>query len=343
MKKLLNTLFVSTQGVCLKKDGLAVAVTQNRQPLLRLPCHNLSSIVAFGRVFITPHLMHYCAENNIFISYHREDGRFLARVEGPVSGNVLLRREQYRIADSEERSSAIVRNILLAKIVNSKQVLQRFLRDHETPYASGIQASIQYLKNMTGHLTKNSCDCAVLRGIEGSCAESYFSVFDHLIRNESSAFRFTDRNRRPPRDAVNALLSFVYTLLTNESESALESVGLDPAVGFLHCDRPGRASLALDLVEEFRAFLGDRFVLSLLNLKRLSPKDFEYHENGSVLLTKEGRKTFLSAYQERRKEILIHPFTGEKVEIGLLFFIQARLLAKYIRGELSQYPPLVWR
>lgn len=344
MKKLLNTLFVTTQGTYLRKEGQAVAVNQNKKTIMRLPLHNLNSIVVFGRVLVSPYLMHFCSENDIFIAFHREDGRFLARVEGPVSGNVLLRREQFRAADSPARSAAVARNILLAKLANSKQVLQRFLRDHASPENRALEDAASYLKALMRKLAHgHEWDLELLRGMEGSAAERYFSIFDALIRNEEAGFRFSGRSRRPPMDPVNALLSFAYALLGNEMESALESVGLDPAVGFLHRDRPGRASLALDLLEEFRAFLGDRLVLSLLNLKQLKPGDFEYGGNGAVKLKDHGRKTFLSAYQARKKELIVHPFTGEKVEIGLLFFIQARLLAKHLRGELPQYPPFVWR
>ncbi len=311
---------------------------------MRLPLHNLSSIVVFGRVLVSPYLMHFCSENNIFIAFHREDGRFLARVDGPVSGNVLLRREQFRAADSPVRSAAVARNILLAKLANSKQVLLRFLRDHPSPENQVIEDAASYLKALMRKLAHgHEWDLELLRGMEGSAAERYFSVFDALIRNEEAGFRFSGRSRRPPMDPVNALLSFAYTLLGNEMESALESVGLDPAVGFLHRDRPGRASLALDLLEEFRAFLGDRLVLSLLNLKQLKPGDFEHGGNGAVKLKDHGRNTVLSAYQARKKELMVHQVTGEIVEIGLLFFIQARLLAKHLRGELPQYPPFVWR
>ena len=344
MRKLLNTLFVTTQGTYLRKEGQAIAVNRDKRTIMRLPLHNLSSIVVFGRVLVSPYLMHFCSENNIFIAFHREDGRFLARVEGPVSGNVLLRREQFRAADSPVRSAAVARNILLAKLANSKQVLLRFLRDHPSPENQVIEDAASYLKALMRKLAHgHEWDLELLRGMEGSAAERYFSVFDALIRNEEAGFRFSGRSRRPPMDPVNALLSFAYTLLGNEMESALESVGLDPAVGFLHRDRPGRASLALDLLEEFRAFLGDRLVLSLLNLKQLKPGDFEHGGNGAVKLKDHGRKTFLSAYQARKKELIVHPCTGEKVEIGLLFFIQARLLAKHLRGELPQYPPFVWR
>lgn len=344
MKRFLNTLFVMTQGVYLHKDGQAVAASQGGKILKRLPLHNLGSIVVFGRGQISPYLMNYCAENHIFIAFHREDGRFLARVEGPVSGNVLLRREQFRAADSSERTAAVVRNILLAKLVNSKQVLMRFLRDHQTAENQMILDVAGYLK-MTIHKLAYRREWSLdeLRGVEGSAAERYFSVFDSLIINGQPVFRFDVRSRRPPMNPVNAMLSFVYAVLGNDTEAALESVGLDPAVGFLHQDRPGRASLALDLLEEFRAFLGDRLVLSLINLKQIKQGDFECCGNGAVRLNENGRKALLSAYQLRKNEQIIHPFTREKVEIGLLFFIQARLLAKHLRGELPQYPPFVWR
>lgn len=343
MKKLLNTLYVTTQGAYLRKDGMAIDVRVQKKSVARIPALNLNAIVAFGRVIVSPPLMNYCAENNVHIAFLREDGRFLARVQGPVSGNVLLRREQYRAADSPERSADIARNIIRAKLANSKNVLARFLRDHSGENQAQIEESVNMIRNLIGVLARGKNDLASIRGIEGAAADSYFAVFDSLIMGAEPEFRFESRSRRPPMDPVNAMLSFAYTILTNEMTAALESVGLDPAVGFLHTDRPGRVSLSLDLLEEFRAFLADRLVLSMINLKQVTPGDFEYSRDGAVKMSDKARKTLLTSYQERKREEILHPFINEKVKIGLLPFLQARLLSKHIRGELSQYPPFAWR
>ncbi len=343
MKKLLNTLYITTQGAYLKKDGMAIDVRIRNQSAGRFPALNLNAIVAFGRVLVSPPLMNYCAENDIHIAFLREDGRFLARVQGPVSGNVLLRREQYRAADSPERSASIVRNILRAKLANSRNVLARFLRDHPNGNTIQIQEAVSRIRNLIGALPREGADITALRGIEGAAADAYFAVFDSLITVDDPKFRFQSRSRRPPMDPVNAMLSFAYTILANEMTAALESVGLDPAVGFLHTDRPGRASLALDLLEEFRSFFADRLVLSLINLKQVVPSDFEFSRDGAVKMSDKARKTLLTAWQERKREEILHPFVNEKIKFGLLPFLQARLLAKHIRGELVQYPPFAWR
>ncbi len=322
---------------------MAIDVRLLNQSAGRFPALNLNAIVAFGRVLVSPPLMNYCAENSIHIAFLREDGRFLARVQGPVSGNVILRREQYRTADSPERSVSIVRNILRAKLANSRNVLARFLRDHPDGNAIQIQDAVNRIRNLIGALPREGADITALRGIEGAAADAYFEVFDSLITVDDPKFRFQSRSRRPPMDPVNAMLSFAYTLLTNEMTAALESVGLDPAVGFLHTDRPGRASLALDLLEEFRSFLADRLVLSLINLKQIVPSDFEFSRDGAVKMSDKARKTLLCAWQERKREEILHPFVNEKINVGLLPFLQARLMAKHIRGELSQYPPFAWR
>ncbi len=343
MKKLLNTLYVTTPGLYLRKDGQAIEVRKQRELVTRLPILNLDGIVLFEQTALSSQLMNFCALNDILITHLDRNGRFLARVEGPVSGNVLLRREQFRAADDPLRAGPIARNMLLGKLANSKNVLLRFLRDHpDHPHAPEIGGAADFLRELIKKM-KRLTDPGILRGIEGAAAERYFSVFDHLITNENKAFRFTGRSRRPPLDAVNALLSLAYTLLAHDLAGALEAVGLDPAVGFLHTDRPGRASLALDLLEEFRAFWADRLVLTLLNLKQLTPGDFRTGATGAVQLSDRGRKIFLTSYQARKRETIRHPLTGEKMEFGLLPFLQARLLAKHLRGELTEYPPLVWR
>lgn len=288
MKKLLNTLFVTTQKAYLNKDGLSVVVNIEHKEALRLPVHNLGGIICFGQVSCSPFLMHFCAENGVMISFLSERGQFLARVQGPVSGNVLLRKAQYRQSEQADTAAAIARSIVIGKIANSRTVLQRYLRDHgESPE---ITAVILRMKHHLANLSRLELNTDSIRGVEGEAAENYFSVFNRLITVPDTEFSFSGRNRRPPLDPVNAMLSFVYTLLAHDIESALESVGLDPAVGFLHCDRPGRAGLALDMQEEFRAFIADRLVLSLINLKQVSRSGFKTNENGAVTMSDDTRK-----------------------------------------------------
>ena len=343
MKKHLNTLFVTTQGAYLAKEGETVAVKVESEIRLRVPVHTLGGIVCFGQVSCSPYLMGFCAEKGVAISFLTEYGKFLARVQGPVSGNVLLRREQYRKADDPNASTDMARFVLTGKIANSRTVLQRMLRDHgEKIDDESLRQTVSYLsRSLTALDRADSLDA--VRGIEGDAAHSYFSVFDHLIVAQKDAFSFSERNRRPPLDNVNCLLSFLYTLLVHDVRSALESVGLDPAVGFLHRDRPGRPGLALDLMEEFRPFLADRLALSLINLRQVQEKDFKKMETGAVLMNDDSRKTLLVAYQERKQEEIVHPFLEEKVTIGLLFHVQALLLARYLRGDLGGYPPFIWK
>lgn len=343
MKKHLNTLFVTTQGAYLAKEGETIAVKVEKEVRLRLPVHTIGGIVCFGNVSCSPFLMGFCAENGVGISFLTENGRFLARVQGPVSGNVLLRREQYRRADDPLASADVTRSLLTGKIANSRTVLQRALRDHgDKIEADQVGFAAKRLSNHLEMLDEGqSLDS--LRGCEGDAAHLYFSVFDHLIVAQKEVFSFQERNRRPPLDNVNALLSFIYTLLVHDIRSALEGVGLDPAVGFLHRDRPGRPSLALDLMEEFRPFLADRLALSLINLRQVQSKGFQKSESGAVMMTDDTRKTLLVAYQERKQEEIVHPFLDEKVSIGMLFHIQALLMARYIRGDLDGYPPFIWR
>lgn len=346
MRRQLNTLYVTTDGAWLHKDGANIVMEVERQERARLPVHMLESLVCFGRVMVSPPLMGYCAEQGICTSFLTPNGRFLARVEGPVSGNVLLRRQQYRISDDAERCAAIVRNMLLGKLHNQRAVLGRALRDHgqrlQQEQARALEHAHKRLERIADKLQQEE-SLDLLRGYEGEAAQSYFGVFDTLIRTDSPAMRFQGRSRRPPRDAVNALLSFLYTLVTHDCRSALESVGLDPAVGFLHRDRPGRPSLALDLLEEFRPLLADRLALSLINRKQVGERDFQYMDNGAVLLTEASRKTVLVAYQERKREELRHLFIEEKASIGLFPFIQAQLLARHLRGDLDAYPPFLWK
>jgi CRISPR-associated protein Cas1 len=344
MRRQLNTIYVTTEGAWLHKDGANLVMEVDHETKARLPVHMLEGLVCIGRVLVSPPLLGYCAEQGICVSYLTPNGKFLARVEGPVSGNVLLRREQYRASDDDIRCCAIVRNLLAGKIYNQRTVVSRVLRDYS--FAEEQLTDLQQTQNQLARIIdKLSGELRLdgLRGLEGEAAQRYFDNFNSFIRSDHPLMRFNGRNRRPPRDAVNALLSFLYTLLTHDCRSALETVGLDPAVGFLHRDRPGRPSLALDLAEEFRPLLGDRLTLSLINRKQVNERDFRRLDNGAVLLSDDARKTVLIAYQERKREELRHVFLDEKVPIGLLPYLQSQLLARHLRGDLDAYPPFLWK
>lgn len=342
MKKHLNTLFVTSQGAYLAKDGETVAVRIEGETVLRLPVHTLESIVCFGNVGCSPFLMGFCGERGVGLSFLSEYGRFLARVQGPVSGNVLLRRIQYRRADDLEFSAAVATACVLGKIANCRTVLLRALRDHGDRLAQKpMQEAIDRLGAAIRRLQMGLALDAV-RGVEGDAARVYFSVFDHLLVRDKKYFFMRQRCRRPPLDRVNCLLSFLYTLVLSDIRSAVEGVGLDPAVGYLHRDRPGRAGLALDLMEEFRP-MADRLAISLINLGQLRRQDFVVSDSGAVRMNDEARKTLLIAYQKRKQEEMIHPFIEEKMSLGLFFHIQALLFARYLRGELDGYPPVLWR
>ncbi|NMG01607.1 type I-C CRISPR-associated endonuclease Cas1c [Azoarcus taiwanensis] len=346
MRRQLNTVYVTTEGAWLRKDGENIVMEVEGETRARLPAHMLDGLVCFGRVLVSPPLLGYCAEQGICVSYLSPNGKFLARVEGPVSGNVLLRREQYRRSDDGARCAAIVRNLLVGKVHNQRAVVSRGLRDYGDdlpPAARDALAHTDKRLKRIGARLLGEAPVDVLRGLEGEAAQAYFGVLDHLIRVPDAAMRFGGRSRRPPTDAANALLSFLYTLLTHDCRSALETVGLDPAVGFLHRDRPGRPSLALDLVEEFRPVFADRLALSLINRKQVSARDFTRLDNGAVLLKEDSRKTVLTAYQERKREQLRHVFLDEKLDIGLFPAIQAQLLARHLRGDLDAYPPFLWK
>jgi CRISP-associated protein Cas1 len=340
MKKHLNTLYVTTQNSYLFKEGQSVVVKVEKENRLRLPIHTLDGIVCFGAVSMSPFLMHHCAENNVAVSFLSEYGKFLARIQGPVSGNVLLRRGQYRAADQPEAAANIARNLLLGKVANARTVLRRALRDYdEKPGLKTAETRLtQYLRRLEKPMPIDE-----LRGNEGEAAASYFTAFPQLITIQDEAFTFSGRNRRPPTDPVNAMLSFAYTLLVHDCRSALEGVGLDPCVGFLHTDRPGRPSLALDLMEEFRAFLADRLVLSLINRRQIQPKDFNDSAGGAVTMTDAARKTLLAIWQKRKQEEITHPYLGEKCKVGLLPHLQAQLLARHLRGDIEAYPPFIWK
>ena len=343
MRKMLNTLYVTTQGAYLHKEGETVVVKVERENRLRLPIHTLSSIVCFGQVSCSPFLLGHCAEKDVAVSFMTEYGRFLARLQGPVSGNVLLRREQYRLADNETASARIARMFIVGKVANSRVIIHRALRDHQDKTEStGMEQSCQLFSRYAQRLLQET-DLESIRGIEGRTARDYFDQFNHLIVAQKNDFIFSGRNRRPPLDRVNCLLSFIYTLLYHDARSALETVGLDPAVGYLHRDRPGRLGLALDLMEEFRAMLADRLVLSLINLGQVKKKGFNVTESGAVKMDDETRKTVLVAYQKRKQEELEHPFLKEKIPAGMLLLAQAQLLSRHLRGDLDEYPPFLWR
>lgn len=343
MRHLLNTLYVTTQGSYLARDGETVAVRVEHSTKLRVPVHTLGGIVCFGQVSCSPPLMQLCAERGVKIAFLSEYGKFWSRVEGPVSGNVLLRRQQYRWADDDEKSAEIASAVVIAKIANQRTVLQRGLRDHpEMAGSLEIRDTIGYLERQL-IILQNPIPLDSVRGIEGDAARRYFAVFDNLIVADKDAFFFRERNRRPPLDNMNALLSFLYTLLVHDVRSALETVGLDPAVGFLHRDRPGRPSLALDLMEEMRPVLADRLALSLVNRRQIKGKGFKTMETGAVVMDDETRKEVLVAYQKRKQEELRHPFINEKIALGLIPHAQALLLSRYIRGDLDGYPPYFWK
>jgi CRISP-associated protein Cas1 len=344
VKKLLNTLFVTTQGAYLAKDGETVLVRIEKENRLRIPIHTLGGIVCFGQVSASPALMGLCGDRDVLLSFLTENGRFLARVQGPVSGNVKLRREQYRLADDPEAAARVSGAIVSAKIANSRNVLARALRDRpEAGNTAALSETIRHQGHLLQESRRRSVDVDTVRGWEGEAARAYFAVFDQLITRQKVDFRFEKRTRRPPLDNVNALLSFVYTLLVHDVTGALESVGLDPQVGFLHRDRPGRPGLALDLMEELRAYLGDRLILSLINRQQVKPGGFERTETGAVIMSADTRKTLLVAYQERKREEIRHPFLGEQIAIGLIPFVQALLLARHLRGDMNAYPPFIWK
>lgn len=342
MKKHLNTLFITLEGAWLGKDGEAVIVRHEHETKIRVPLHNLDGIVALGwDISCSAPLMAACAEKGVTLSFCTPYGKFQAAVRGFTSGNVLLRREQYRRADDEAASVGIARHMIAAKIANQRTVLQRAIRDHggnertSTLHATCIELAYN------AQVTSREGSLDTLRGIEGDAAKRYFEVFPHLITN--AAFTFNGRVKRPPTDPVNAMLSFLYAMLAHDCRSACETVGLDSQVGFLHRDRPGRASLALDLMEELRPVLADRLVLSLINRQQVKAADFITKENGAVEMKDSTRKAVLIAYQERKQQELEHPFLGEKVTLGLVCHLQARLLARYLRGDLDAYPAFLWK
>ncbi len=343
MKKLLNVLYITSENSYLSLDGENVVVLIDNEEKFRIPLINIESIVCLNYSGASPALMGFCAERGIGICFLKPSGGFLARVSGGVQGNVFLRKKQYFLSEVEAECCSISKNIITGKLLNSKVVIDRAVRDHPLQVnASELKEVSSYIKRSTQALRKAST-LEEIRGIEGDCARKYFGVFDQLILHQKEDFFINERNKRPPKDNMNALLSFLYTLLAHDLQSALETVGLDPYVGFLHRDRPGRASLALDLMEELRAFLADRLAISLVNRKQISAKGFYKKETGGIIMDSDTKKVVLTAWQERKKEEIVHPFLDEKIKIGLIPYAQSLLMARFLRKDLEEYPPFLWR
>jgi CRISPR-associated protein Cas1 len=343
MRKLLNTFYITQPDAYLSLNGENIVVKQDDKDIGRWPLHNLESIVTFGRNGASPALMRKCAESGISLNFLTEHGRFIASIVGEERGNVLLRRTQYRYADDDNKSADIARNVLTGKLHNCRWVLERAVRDHAMRVdVDSLKQAARFIIDAITHI-RAAKTLGELRGMEGEAAGCYFAVFDELILTNKEDFFFKKRSRRPPLDNVNSLLSFMYTILTNDVSAALSSAGLDPFVGFLHRDRPGRRSLALDLLEELRAPLADRFVITIINMRQLSAADFKKQESGAVILQDDARKTLLTAWQKKKSEVIEHPFLKEKVEWGLVPHVQALLLARYLRGDLDEYPPFLWK
>lgn len=342
MRRLLNTLYVTTPESYLACEGETVVVKVNNEIRFRVPVHNLEGIICFGYMGASPGLMELCCNRGVALTFLTEHGRFMGRVTGKISGNVLLRRTQYRWADDHVQSLRLAKRFIQAKVFNSRVVLQRALRDHEIiSQKEPLEHTIKWLAGISDRLER-AADMDKVRGIEGEAAQHYFNCFNHLIVTQKETFKMNGRVRRPPTDKVNALLSFVYVLLAHEVAAALESVGLDPQTGYLHSARPGRSSLALDVMEELRPYFADRLVLSLINRRQIDEKGFESKENGAVLMTDETRKTVLTAWQKRKQEEIKHPFLKESIPIGLIPYVQSLLLARHLRGDLDDYPPFFW-
>lgn len=335
MRKLLNTLYITTPESYLSKDGQNVVVSIRQQEVFRIPIINIESIVTFGYMGVSPGLMKLCTENDVSLTFLSPNGSFISRVQGKTKGNVLLRKTQYMLADDEHWTLHVAQVMIGGKIQNYRNILRRYVRDYG--HNEEVEDAAEALESFKRDVFKTT-DKTMLIGVEGMAANRYFEVFPQLMTQQQKEFPFNGRNRRPPKDAVNAMLSLAYTLIANDVAGALEAVGLDPYVGFLHTLRPGRTSLALDMVEELRAYLGDRFVLSLINRRQITPKDFLYQGEKGVVMTDNGRKTFLTAWQTRKKEMIIHPYLNEKIPVGLIPHAQAMLLARYMRNDLDDYP-----
>jgi len=343
LRKLLNTLYVTSRDAYLTKEGENVVVGLDEGRHFRVPIHNLEGIVTYGYMGVSPALMGLCVERGVYISFVSNSGRLLARIGSSTRGNVLLRKRQYELAGADGESLEIARNFVIGKLHNSRIVLQRFLRDHnDAPGQVSIKQVINYLSKLV-HQCLETESLDELRGLEGIGARAYYSVFDNLILHNKDFFEFNGRSRRPPLDPVNAILSFLYTLLTHDAAAAADSVGLDPQVGFLHRIRPGRDSLALDLVEELRSYLVDRLTLAIINTGQVNEQDFIFKESGAVLLTDDGRRKVIDAWQTRKQQEVLHPYLNDRIEVGLIPYAQAMLLARYIRGDIDGYPPFMIR
>lgn len=343
MRHLLNTLFVTSEDVYLSLEGENVLVNRDKSVVGRFPLHNLQMIVSFSYAGASPALMGACAERDVGLCFCTPRGKFLARVTGASRGNVLLRRQQYRCADDPAESCRTASAFIFGKVHNARWSIERTRRDHKLRIEeAAFEKACAIHKGLLPQILETT-DAETLRGLEGAAANAYFGVFDQMILRQKEDFFFRSRNRRPPMDNVNAMLSFAYSLLANDCASALESVGLDAYVGFLHRDRPGRTSLALDMMEELRPCLADRFVLTVVNNRILSGSDFEKSESGAVWMTDDGRRKFLKHWQERKQEAITHPFLEEKLPWGLVPYVQALLLARYLRGDLDAYPPFLWK
>lgn len=335
MRKLLYTLYITTPESYLSKDGMNVVISVNQQEVFRIPVINIEGIVTFGYMGASPGLMKLCSENNVSLTFLTPQGRFISRIQGATRGNVLLRKRQYKLSEQNDWTLHVSKIMIAGKIQNYRNILRRFIRDYgENTIVTNVAKSMEIFKR---DLLLAS-DHQSLMGIEGMAANRYFEVFPCLMTQQREGFPFSGRNRRPPKDAVNAMLSLAYTLITNDVASALETVGLDPYVGFLHTLRPGRPSLALDMTEELRAYLGDRFVLSLINRRQITPEDFISQGDQGVAMTDKGRRTFLTAWQNRKRETLLHPYLNEKIPVGLIPHAQSMLLARFIRNDIDDYP-----
>ena len=346
MRKLLNTVYVTTEDAWLRKDGANLVVEAAGQERGRVPLHMLEGVVCLTHAGASPAAMAACAEAGIALSFLTPNGKFLARVEGRLTGNVALRRAQHRAADDAARTLPIVTGMVAAKCANQRTVLRRALRDHGERFAPEVRAALDTAEVRLGWCARRALvapSVETARGFEGEAAALYFGIFDHLLLVDGPDFRFTGRSRRPPLDRVNALLSFLYAMLGHDCRSACESVGLDPQVGFLHADRPGRASLALDLMEELRPVMADRLALTLINRRQVGPGDFVVEAAGGVTLRDAARKAVLVAWQERKRDTLRHPFLDETAPLGLVPHLQALLLARHLRGDLDAYPAFVWK
>jgi len=344
MRKMLNVLYVTTPEAFLGKDGENLVVKVQDDEIFRTPIHYLEGIVTFGYMGASPALLGFCAEKGVSITFLTPYGKYLANVSGPIKGNVLLRRKQYRIADSESDCTKLASRFIIGKVANCRVVLRRFMSDHGDK-CNDVKDVEPVSKELAKSILRLSMASSLeeIRGIEGEMARYYFSVLDDLILYQKESFFMKERSRRPPLDNMNALLSFLYTLLVHETRSALETVGLDSYVGFLHRDRPGRPGLALDLMEEFRPYLVDRLAMTLINRRQITGDDFITKESGGVIMKDKARKTILEAWQKRKRDEITHPFLEQKITIGLLPYAQALLLSRYLRGDLDDYPPFVWK